>query len=77
MPGMDGLELQRNLLRPNQRVPIIFVSARASEDERIQAIAGGAVEFLRKPFSEDALFNAIQAASPKWRTTKIKGIKRR
>jgi serine/threonine protein kinase len=51
MPGMDGLELQRNLLRTNRRIPIIFVSARASEDERIQAIAGGAVEFLRKPFS--------------------------
>jgi len=62
MPGMDGLELQRNLASANQRIPIIFVSARASEDERIQAIAGGAVDFLRKPFSEDALLNAIQAA---------------
>jgi FixJ family two-component response regulator len=66
MPGMDGLELQRNLLRANRRIPIIFVSARASEDERIQAIAGGAVEFLRKPFSEDALFSAIQAALKEW-----------
>jgi FixJ family two-component response regulator len=66
MPGMDGLELQRNLASANQRIPIIFVSARASEDERIQAIAGGAVEFLRKPFGEDALFNAIQAALKEW-----------
>jgi FixJ family two-component response regulator len=62
MPGMDGLELQRNLARANQRIAIIFVSARANEDDRIQAIAGGAVDFLRKPFSADALFNAIQAA---------------
>jgi FixJ family two-component response regulator len=62
MPGMDGLELQRNLASANRRVPIIFVTARASEDERKQAIAGGAVDFLRKPFSEDALLNAIQAA---------------
>ena len=62
MPGMDGLELQRNLASANQRIPIIFISARASEDERIQAIAGGAVDFLLKPFSEDALLNAIQAA---------------
>jgi FixJ family two-component response regulator len=62
MPGVDGLELQRNLESANQRIPIIFVSGQASEDERKQAIAGGAVDFLRKPFSEDALLNAIQAA---------------
>ena len=62
MPGMDGLELQRNLASANRRVPIIFISARANEKERIQAIAGGAVDFLLKPFSEDALLNAIRAA---------------
>ena len=62
MPGVDGLELQRNLESANQRIPIIFVSGQASEDERKQAIAGGAVDFLRKPFSEDALLKAIQAA---------------
>ena len=62
IPGMDGLELQRNLASANQRIPTIFISARASEDERIQALAGGAVDFLLKPFSEDALLNAIQAA---------------
>ncbi len=62
MPGMDGLALQRNLASANRRIPIIFVSARANEEERIQAIAGGALDFLRKPFSEDALLNAIQAA---------------
>jgi FixJ family two-component response regulator len=62
MPGMDGLELQRNLASANRRIPIIFVSARANDDDRTQAIAGGAVDFLCKPFSEDALFNAIQAA---------------
>ena len=62
MPGMDGLELQRNLASANRRVPIIFISARANEKERVQAIAEGAVDFLLKPFSEDALLNAIQAA---------------
>jgi FixJ family two-component response regulator len=62
MPGMDGLELQRNLASANRRIPIIFVSARANDDERTQAITGGAVDFLRKPFSEEALFNAIQLA---------------
>jgi FixJ family two-component response regulator len=62
MPGMSGLELQRHLASANQRIPIIFISARANEDDRRQAIAGGAVDFLRKPFNEEALLNAIQAA---------------
>lgn len=62
MPGMDGLELQRNLASANRRVPIIFISARANQEEQVQAISEGAVDFLLKPFSEDALLNAIQAA---------------
>jgi FixJ family two-component response regulator len=62
MPGMDGLELQRNLISTNKRIPIIFISARVTEEERLEALAGGAVDFLRKPFSEDALLKAIQAA---------------
>lgn len=62
MPGIDGLELQRTLTSANKRIPIIFISARATDDERIEAIAGGAVDFLGKPFSEDALFNALQRA---------------
>jgi FixJ family two-component response regulator len=62
MPGMDGLELQRHLANNDQRIPIVFVTAHASDNERRQAMAGGAVDFLLKPFSEDALFAAIQEA---------------
>ncbi|MGA8479319.1 MAG: response regulator [Chthoniobacterales bacterium] len=62
MPGIDGLELQRNLTSANKRIPIIFISARVTDQERTEAIAGGAVEFLCKPFSEDALFNALKVA---------------
>ena len=62
MPGMDGLELQRHLASANQRVPIIFISARANECDRKQAIEKGAVDFLHKPFSQDALLKAIQLA---------------
>ena len=62
MPGMDGLELQRYLSNANKRIPIVFVTARPDGGERRQAMAGGAVDFLRKPFSEDALLAAIQAA---------------
>jgi FixJ family two-component response regulator len=62
IPAMDGLELQRHLANANRRVPIIFISARANEGDRKQAIEKGAVDFLYKPFSEDALFKAIQLA---------------
>jgi len=62
MPGMDGLELQRHLANNDQRIPIVFVTAHASDNERRQAMTGGAVDFLLKPFSEDALFAAIQEA---------------
>jgi DNA-binding NarL/FixJ family response regulator len=60
--GYSPSSLRASSQNAQQRRYISLVSARASEDERMQAIAGGAVDFLRKPFSEDALFNAIQAA---------------
>jgi FixJ family two-component response regulator len=62
MPGMDGLELQRHLIGTNKRIPIIFISARVTDQERLEALAGGAVDFLRKPFKEEALLKAIQVA---------------
>ena len=62
MPGMDGLELQRNLTSANKHIPVIFISARADEGDRIKAIAAGAVDFLQKPFNADELLKAIQAA---------------
>jgi FixJ family two-component response regulator len=62
MPGMDGLELQRHLIGTNKRIPIIFISARVNDEERLEALAGGAVDFLRKPFKEEALLKAIQVA---------------
>ncbi len=62
MPGMDGLELQRKLISINKRIPTIFISARVTEKERLEVLAAGAVDFLRKPFNDDALLKAIQAA---------------
>jgi FixJ family two-component response regulator len=62
MPGMDGLALQRYLANADKRIPIVFITAQVSDNERRQAAAGGAVDLLLKPFSEDALFTAIQAA---------------
>jgi FixJ family two-component response regulator len=62
MPGMSGLELQRQLGAANWPIPIIFVTAHADDDARAQALAAGAVDFLTKPFREEDLLNAIDAA---------------
>ena len=61
MPGMNGLELQRRLVESVRHVPIIFLSARASEEEERQAWRAGAVNFLRKPVSKELLLHSINA----------------
>ena len=62
MPGLSGLELQLRLREMNYRVPIIFVTAHAEDFVRTQALARGAIAFLSKPCSDEALLGAIQAA---------------
>ena len=59
---MSGFDLQRHLAQRNCRIPIIFMTAYFSEAERAMAIEAGAVDCLQKPFSEQALFDAIQSA---------------
>ena len=65
MPGMNGLELQRRLAQNGNGVPIIFLSAHASEEDERSALHGGAVQFLRKPISKEALLGAIREALKK------------
>jgi FixJ family two-component response regulator len=62
MPGMGGLELQRRLVKSNRNIPIIFITAHGDEAARSQALKDGAADYLFKPFSEQALLNAINAA---------------
>jgi FixJ family two-component response regulator len=62
MPGMNGLELQRQMLASNWRIPIIFITSHADEDARTRALEAGAVDFLYKPCREEDLLNAIDAA---------------
>jgi FixJ family two-component response regulator len=59
MPGLGGLELQRRLAAMNSRIPIVFITAHYSDGERTKAIEAGAVAFLNKPFTEQALLSAI------------------
>lgn len=61
MPGMSGLELQCRLAAASRAVPIIFISAHCDESTRARAFEMGAIEFLQKPFSEEALLGAINA----------------
>lgn len=62
MPGMGGIELQRRLLAGDSRVPVIFITAHEDEEIRAQALRNGAEAFLIKPFSEEALLDAIHGA---------------
>ena len=62
MPGMSGLELQHQLVDANCRIPIIFVTAHGDDEERKRALQFGAIDFLRKPFNEDALLAAVNVA---------------
>jgi FixJ family two-component response regulator len=62
MPGMTGLELQNHLIASKNRIPIIFISAHCDAESRARALEAGAVGFLQKPFSEDALLNAINSS---------------
>jgi FixJ family two-component response regulator len=62
MPEMSGLDLQQELKRRGQAIPIIFISGQKDEDVRKQALRQGAVNFLYKPFSDGDLLEAVNAA---------------
>ncbi len=62
MPGMSGLELQAKLNAERCRIPIIFITAHGDEKMRMQALRAGAVEFLAKPFNDEALLESVRAA---------------
>ncbi len=62
MPGMSGLELQSVLTSCNRQIPVIFLTAHNDEHARAQALRGGAISFLCKPFSEDTLIRDVNLA---------------
>ena len=61
MPGRSGLELQRDLAAANRQVPIIFITAHGDIPMTVQAMKGGAIEFLTKPFRDQDLLDAVEA----------------
>jgi len=62
MPGMSGLELQAKLNAERCRIPTIFITAHGDEKMRVQALRAGAVEFLAKPFDDEALLESVRVA---------------
>lgn len=62
MPGMSGLELQARLNAEHCRIPTIFITAHGDAKMRMQALRAGAVEFLAKPFDDEALLESVRAA---------------
>ena len=62
MPGMCGPDLQQELTRRRQEIPIVFITAHRDEGVRPSLLERGAVECLYKPFSDTALLDALNAA---------------
>jgi FixJ family two-component response regulator len=62
MPGMSGLDLQSKLNSDRCLIPTIFITAHGDEKMRLQAMRGGAVKFLAKPFDGEILLEAVRVA---------------
>ena len=62
MPGMSGPDLQQELMRRRQVIPIVFITGTADHRVRVRVLAMGAVACLSKPFTETALLDALTAA---------------
>lgn len=62
MPRMSGLELQRRLVSTGSAFPIVFMTGHGDIEQAVQAMKGGALDFLQKPFKEQALLDTVNRA---------------
>jgi FixJ family two-component response regulator len=62
LPGMDGLDLQLYLANSHSEIPIIFITSYGDDEVRARAFNAGAVAYFLKPFHDEDLLNAIDAA---------------
>jgi FixJ family two-component response regulator len=65
MPGLSGMELQRQLTEAADRIPVIFITGHGDIPMTVRAIKGGAIDFLAKPFSDESILDAIRQALAK------------
>ncbi|HXV26043.1 MAG TPA: response regulator FixJ [Alphaproteobacteria bacterium] len=62
MPGMDGLELQQQLLARNIRLPVIIITGHGDVPIAVRAMKAGAIDFLEKPFADEAILDTVRLA---------------
>src|ERR1043166_7407886 len=62
LPGLSGLDLQRELAKLNIQIPIIFITGHGDIPTSVRAMKAGAIEFLTKPFRDEDLLNAVEQA---------------
>lgn len=72
LPGLSGLDLQRELIQANIHIPVIFVTGNGDIPTSVRAMKAGAVEFLTKPFRDDDLLGAIQQAIERDQAAQLK-----
>lgn len=70
LPGLSGLDLQRQLAEANVHLPIVFITGHGDIQMSVRAIKAGAVEFLTKPFRDQDLLDAVQQAVDRDRVTR-------
>jgi len=74
MPGMDGMELQQELIRRRCTIPVIIVTGHGDVPLAVQAMKAGAVDFLEKPFAREVLLAAVRRALDRSTQPAIVGI---
>ena len=62
LPGISGLELQKTLATNRPSVPVIIITAQGDDETQDEAVAAGAIAFLKKPFKEEVLLAALESA---------------
>lgn len=76
MPEMNGLELQEELARRDLALPIVFISGHADVPMAVRAVQVGAVDFLEKPFVDEALYTCIEKALEVDRARRASSVRR-
>ena len=76
MPGLSGLDLQRDLAKAGVQLPIVFITGHGDIPMSVQAMKAGAVEFLTKPFHSQVLLDAIQQAIERDRAARSERVAR-
>jgi FixJ family two-component response regulator len=76
LPGMSGIDLQKEMERRNLNLPIVFITGHGDIPTSVEAMKGGAIDFLPKPFSSKALIEAVERAMARARGDEKRRLER-